>query len=130
GKIREVGIAARDVLPKMREEVSKRQQEDELFRLFVDDLRELNRLRDETRVSLQIEKRQKEQAERDALQLERINKRRLALGLAEVRSRAEAGEAEAEHGLVLQEAGRFLRAYLVGRTPAGRGRRAAGGASP
>lgn len=130
GKIREVGIAARDLLPKMREEVSKRQQEDELFRLFVDDLRELNRLRDETRVSLQIEKRQKEQAERDALQLERINKRRLALGLAEVKSLEEAAEAEEEHDLVLQEAGRILRDYLVELTPADRGQRLAAGASP
>lgn len=126
-RIDRVTVAARELLPKMREEVSKRQQDDELFRLYVDDVRELNELRNQTRVSLHLEKRKEDQARRDRLHLERINKRRTALGMDPVESLEAAAEAEEEHDLLLHEAGRILTDYLAELTPTDSGQRLAAG---
>ncbi|HEX6929886.1 MAG TPA: carboxy terminal-processing peptidase, partial [Gammaproteobacteria bacterium] len=130
-KIEEVHVHARDVLPELQAEISKRQAGDELFQLYLDDVDETLELRNRTTVSLNLEKRRAERETEDRESLARINQRRAALGMEPVETLEVAAESEEEeYDLLLHEAARILADYLAELTPDDSAERLAANSSP
>ena len=114
----EIRIKARDLLPELRKEIEQRQAGNELFQIYVQDVQSSKEWRNRKVVSLNLETRKAEQKRRDAEALERINRRRSALGLEAVPDLEAAAEADEEYDLQLQESARILVDYIAELTPA------------
>lgn len=116
-ELREVHVKARDLLPELRQQIEKRQAGNELFQIYVQDIRSSKEWRDRTEISLNLAARKAEQEARDAETLERINRRRVALGMEPVKNLEAAAEADTEYDLQLQESARILVDYIAELTP-------------
>ncbi|HEX7029779.1 MAG TPA: carboxy terminal-processing peptidase [Gammaproteobacteria bacterium] len=117
GEIDEVHIRAVDLLPKLKKEVDRRQAQDELFQLYLDDVDDTREQRSRSSISLNLAERRAEREAEESEALARINQRRAALGQEPVESLEAAAEAEEEYDLLLHEAARILADYLAELTP-------------
>ena len=129
GDLPEVHVKARDLLPELREQIEQRQAGNELFQIYVQDIRSSKEWRDRKEISLNLAARKAEQQARDTERLERINRRRVALGLEPVEDLEAAANADSEYDLQLQESARILVDYIAELTPADRNSRLASHAS-
>lgn len=120
-KVDELSVRALDVLPELQSQINKRQEENELFRLYVADVDEQRELLNRKTVSLNVAERRAERDEQNTASLARINQRRTALGMEPVKTLEAAAEAESEtdkeYDLLLHEAARILADYLAELTP-------------
>lgn len=117
GQFDEVHVRALDVLPELRTAIDKRLASDELFQLYLDDVDQTRRLREQTSISLNLEERRAERERDNKAALARINQRRTALGLEPVENLEAAANAEEDYDLLLHETARILGNFLTELTP-------------
>lgn len=115
--VKEVQLRAIDLLPELRERINERQAKDDIFQVYLRDVEAQREMREQHKVSLSLAERRTDRAAREKEALERVNARRVALGMEPVKTLEEAEEKSSEYDVLRHEAARIVADYLAELTP-------------